>query len=99
MCQKTKLQTETVISLCFHVASDWLLHNGKCQNQIRVQFSDSHSNIKQCKVIETSTNLLHMHFNSHSLRSTDVLPSNGYLNFILVTYNNITEVLFYVILV
>ena len=33
MCEKTKLQTVTVISLWFHVASDWLLHNGKCQSK------------------------------------------------------------------
>ena len=34
--EKTKLQTVTVISLWVHVASDWLLYNGKCQNQIKV---------------------------------------------------------------
>ena len=28
--------TVTVISMWFHVASDWLAHNGKCQNQIIV---------------------------------------------------------------
>ena len=31
--EKTKPQPPTVISFCFHVAFDWLLHDGNCQNQ------------------------------------------------------------------
>ena len=34
--EKPKPQAVTVTSLWFHVAFDWLLHNGKCQNQIKV---------------------------------------------------------------
>ena len=32
--EKTKPQQPTVISLWFHVAFDWLLRDGKCQNQM-----------------------------------------------------------------
>ena len=35
-CEKTIPQPVTVIDLWFRVASDWLLHDGKCQNQIKV---------------------------------------------------------------
>ena len=44
---KTKPQTVTVISLWFHVASDWLLHNGnvKIESQCS-QFLDSHNKAK-----------------------------------------------------
>lgn len=40
--EKTKSQTVTVIGIvvvvvvAVDVASDWLLHNGECQNQIKV---------------------------------------------------------------
>ena len=36
LARETKLQPVTIISLWFHVASDWLLRNEKCQNQIKV---------------------------------------------------------------
>ena len=32
---REKTKPQTVISLWFHVASDWLQHNWKCQNQIK----------------------------------------------------------------
>ena len=44
--RENNLEAVKKISLWFHLTSDWLLHNGNCQNRIKV-FSavlDSHSN-------------------------------------------------------
>ena len=44
MHENTKLQPVLGITLWFHVASGWLLHSRKCQNQIKLfMVSDSHS--------------------------------------------------------
>ena len=45
--EKTRLQPVTLISLWFYIASDWMLYNGKCQNQS-----------VQCFRIHTATKLI-----------------------------------------